>query len=225
MEKRTVKLYQLPYSHFSAKVRIVLLEKGMQVDYPDIPSEAGDALDQYRLINPTGKVPCLIDGDFAVGEGEVIAEYLDGQYPEVPMLPEGEQQKARSRWLSRYHDLYVAPQVTVLFLLTMEASPEPEKIADEVEKLFSVLDILESVIEPSPYFFGDRFCLSDASHFLSFWYSLFLCEKFEHPLPSERFGKLTRWYNEVCQRESAAEVLRVCREFHGLDTTELERAA
>jgi len=139
-----MKLYQLPYSHFSAKVRIVLIEKGLPVEYPDLPDQSGPEADQYRSINPTGKVPCLIDGDFVVGESEVIAEYLEGQYPDIPMLPQGEQQKARSRWLSRYHDLYVAPQVTVLFLMTMDETVTETKIDTEVKKLFEILDVLES---------------------------------------------------------------------------------
>lgn len=217
-----MKLYQLPYSHFSAKVRIVLLEKGLQVEYSELPS-ATDA--EYKAINPTGKVPCLVDGDFAIGEGEVIAEYLEGQYPEVPMLPEGQQQLARSRWLSRYHDLYVAPQVTVLFLMTMEENLSSGKIDAEVDKLFEILDVLESVVSPSPYFFADRFCLSDASHVMSFWYSLFLCEKFDKPLTANRFPKLCQWYDAVCTRKSVVEVIDICRQFHGLDGKELEQAA
>jgi len=220
-----MKLYQLPYSHFSAKVRIVLIEKGLPVEYPDLPDQSGPEADQYRSINPTGKVPCLIDGDFVVGESEVIAEYLEGQYPDIPMLPQGEQQKARSRWLSRYHDLYVAPQVTVLFLMTMDETVTETKIDTEVKKLFEILDVLESAITPAPFFFGERFCLSDASHFLSFWYSLFLCDKFSQPVSSERYPKLSQWFNTACQRQSASEVLDICREFHGLDSAVLEKAA
>ena len=221
-----MKLYQLPYSHFSAKVGIVLLEKGLQVDYPAIPDASSkEEAEIYKKINPTGKVPCLVDGDFAIGESEVIAEYLEGQYPDVAMLPVSEKDQARSRWLSRYHDLYVAPQITVLFLMSLEEDLSEDEITSEVNKLFDILDVLENAVVPAPYFFGNRFCLCDASHFLSFWYALFLCEKFSTPLAAERFPKLVEWYRAASQRDSTVEVLSNCRNFHGLDDIAMEQAA
>ena len=49
---------------------------------------AGDRLkDAYLKINPNGKIPALIDNSRIIYESTTIAEYLDEQYPKLPLMP------------------------------------------------------------------------------------------------------------------------------------------
>ena len=82
----TITLYQFPYSHYCARVKIILAEKGIPYDAPVISFEwAGSAAG--RAINPLGKVPFLVDGEVRLGESDVIAVYLDEAYPAPSMMP------------------------------------------------------------------------------------------------------------------------------------------
>ena len=59
-------------------------------------------------LNPYAKVPVLVDDDTVVYESNIIDEYLEEKYPEVPLMPKDLRQKARVRiWMdysnSRLH--------------------------------------------------------------------------------------------------------------------------
>jgi len=205
-----MKLYQLPYSHFSSKVRIVLLEKSINVEYPEIPGE-NPSSDEYHAISPTGLVPSLIDGRVKLSESEVIVEYLEEQYPDVRMLPIGADRRAQSRWLSRIHDLRIAPQLSVLFKNIFDDKADGTRIADDLETLYTELDLVESAITPTPYFFGNQFGLSDANYALSFWYATVLTEIQGDSFPIARFPRLSDWFSDAWLRPSVFEVLKDCK--------------
>lgn len=70
------------YSH---QVRIVLAEKGVNVDIhyvtPDNMPE-----DLYE-VNPYGNVPTLIDRELGLYRANIINEYLDERFPHPPLMP------------------------------------------------------------------------------------------------------------------------------------------
>ncbi|MBX2823853.1 MAG: glutathione S-transferase family protein [Gammaproteobacteria bacterium] len=210
-----MKLYQLPFSHYSAKVRIMLLEKRLIVELPEIPGGSTDS-EEYRQINATGLVPCLVDGDVMLGESEVIAEYLEEAYPAISMLPVSAAIRARSRWLSRMHDLQIAPQLSLLYGLSLEENRNNDVINSELAQLHLRLDMIEQAISPEPYFFGDQFGISDASYVLSTWYAMILSEMFGEPLTEERYPKLIEWFDSVSARTSAMTVLMDCKRALGM---------
>jgi len=211
-----MKLYQQPYSHYSAKVRIILLEKSIDHQLPPIPGE-GQSDPLYRAINPTGLVPCLVDEELVLGESEVIAEYLNERVVEPAMLPGNASQNAQSRWLSRTHDLYLAPVLSQMFGHTLADKPDASAIDASIESLNSTLASIEQRVSPSPYFFGDRFCISDASLCLSFWYAIGLSEQLGAPIRDENFPKLFAWFEAVSKRESVTKVIHDCKVALGID--------
>ena len=202
-----IDFYQLPFSHFSAKVRIVLLEKNLDVHCPpmrvkDLKSEA------YLAINPLGKVPFLIDGDVKLGESEVIVEYLNEQYPHPPLMPSTPAKRAKGRYLSRLHDLYLAPQLSVLFRGLMAGKQNDPSKLTEIDKLHDIIDMIEKEIQPEPYFLGEQFNLCDAAYVLSYYYILFLTEQYGHHInPQTQMPKLSGWFDHVKQRHSAQIIL------------------
>ena len=202
-----MKLYQLPYSHYSAKVKIVLNEKGIVFDMPDLaPSWLKS--DEWLTINPLGKVPYLEHDGFGIGESEVIVEYLEEVFPQPAMLPVDPRQRAESRWLSRFHDLYLGPQLSTLYFALSDGRAQQPDFAVEVDRLYQLLDILESRISPSPFFFGVNFGLADASYCLSYKYILMLSTAHGRPVdPAKVIPKLGDWFAHASQRPSVAAVI------------------
>lgn len=202
-----MKLFQFPHSHYSAKVKIALLEKGLAFDAPAFTS-AYPKSPEFLALNPLGKFPFLQDGDFGVGESEVIVEYLEDRYPLPALLPATPEGRARSRWISRFHDLYLGPQLSTLYFgLSDGRAADPAFASAEVDKLHELMALLESRVNPAPYFLGEQFTLADASLVLSFWYVGLLSKAYKKTVLDTDIPKLAQWFAAVQQRASAAHVL------------------
>src|SRR3990167_3455684 len=96
--KRTImSLYSDSDDIYSHQVRIVLAEKGVNVDIISIKkNEISDAL---LAQNPYGTVPTLIDRELVLYEARIIMEYLDERFPHPPLLPVYPVASAESRKL------------------------------------------------------------------------------------------------------------------------------
>ncbi len=70
------------YSH---RVRIVLAEKGVNVDILHI--DPNNPPEDLVSLNPYCTVPTLVDRDLVLYEPLVIMEYLDERFPHPPLLP------------------------------------------------------------------------------------------------------------------------------------------
>lgn len=109
-----MKLYQSTFSPFAARCRIVIYAKGIsEVEFAEPPG--GKSTEEYKRINPTGKVPALdLDGKVLV-ESEVICEYFEDRYPSPALLPESALDRAQVRLLARVIDLYVGPSLNSMY--------------------------------------------------------------------------------------------------------------
>lgn len=99
-----MRLVDAPRCPYCARVRIVLAEKKLEfetveVDLSDRPQWL------VELNSPRGAVPVLDDG-FVLPESEVIMAYLEERYPEPPLLPAGNAERAQARLLvHRFNEL------------------------------------------------------------------------------------------------------------------------
>lgn len=86
----------------SLKLRLVLAEAG--ADYEYIPVYLGNKQQlkpAFLALNPHGKVPVLVDGDFALPESDAILWYLGEKYPDAKLLPPGDGTDATHRARAR----------------------------------------------------------------------------------------------------------------------------
>src|ERR1700674_4975054 len=87
-EEDMLKLYENPLSGYVQKVKIALLEKG--IEFEALPADglmAGTAGGAFVEANPRAEVPALMDGDFKVFDSTVILEYLEDKWPNPPLFP------------------------------------------------------------------------------------------------------------------------------------------
>jgi glutathione S-transferase len=131
-----MRLYSGPISLFSAKVRVVLAEKGIDYERIEVGYSFKDAYlphhpDVDRL-NPHGKVPVLVDGDLVVYDSTLINEYLEERHPEPALFPRDLAARARCRQLEAYGDEVLFPHVWTLIeeiiYATPESPPNPERV-------------------------------------------------------------------------------------------------
>lgn len=96
------------YSYFRSsaayRVRIALNLKGLA--YRTLPVHLlRDGGEQhrpaYRAVNPAGLVPALEDRGHTLTQSLAILEYLEEQYPQTPLLPQGSAERARVRAIAQ----------------------------------------------------------------------------------------------------------------------------
>jgi glutathione S-transferase len=97
-----LELYQFELSQFSEKVRLVLDYKGLAYSKIEVVPGVGQ-LELFRM-SGQGKVPVLKDGNTIIADSTSIALYLDGLYPDRPIIPTDPQQKATCLLLEQWAD-------------------------------------------------------------------------------------------------------------------------
>jgi len=97
-----VTLYEIPISPYAQKVKLALLEKGIQFS-AQVPSlDAPDP--EFVSFSPRLEVPAFVDGEVRLFDSSVILEYLEDRWPEPPLLPRGAAERARVRTLEEICD-------------------------------------------------------------------------------------------------------------------------
>lgn len=93
-----MKLYSFWRSSASYRVRIALNLKGLQVEYVPVHlvRDGGEQnAPAYRALNPQGRVPLLVDGDFRLGQSMAILDYLESRQPRPALVPADARERAR----------------------------------------------------------------------------------------------------------------------------------
>ena len=95
-----VTVYGINLSTFTRKVRLALLEKG--IDHRLEVAPMGSP--KVRALHPLGKIPVIEDRGAVIPDSSVIVAYLERAYPERPLYPSDALQLARALWLEEYAD-------------------------------------------------------------------------------------------------------------------------
>lgn len=152
--KRTImSLYSDNDDVYSHQVRIVLAEKGVNVDI--MPTKTGEATSDLLAVNPYGTVPTLIDRDLVLYEARIIMEYLDERFPHPPLLPVYPVARAETRKMMHRieHDWYCL----------LQQINKGDNVESARELLHESLISLEPIFADKPFFLSDEFSLLDCA--------------------------------------------------------------
>jgi glutathione S-transferase len=77
-----MKLYGFAGSPRTWKVRAVASHLGIPLEFEQLdPTKGETRTPQYLALNPTGRTPTLVDGDFVLWESDAIMQYLASKKP------------------------------------------------------------------------------------------------------------------------------------------------
>ena len=128
------------------------------VEIPTEPPTSDTHSPEFRKVNPLGKVPVLIDGDFVLPESAAICEYLEDKLPGRSIWPLDLQARARARMLCEIIDLYLFMDMCNCFFPDM--APGPFKGAPE--RVATWLDAIEFYLRPdSRWLAGEQPSMAD----------------------------------------------------------------
>jgi glutathione S-transferase len=162
-----LKLCGFRISNYHNKVRIVLLEKGIEFeeDHACTPKQT----DEYLARSPMGKAPFLeLDGGRRLSESQVICEYLEEAYPQKPLLPRDPFERAKVRELITYIEWYTEMVARRLYgQAFFGKGPVSDGAKQAVEaELMKGLRALKGVVRFEPFIAGTMLTLADCAAFV-----------------------------------------------------------
>lgn len=161
-------VYEHPLSPYAQKVKIALLEKGIEFDAktPDAIG-SGDAGTDFNAISPRGEVPVLVDDDVRIFDSTVILEYIEDRWPEPPMLPADPAERARVRMLEDAMDTHYEAinwgLSEVVHFARAEGHLKDAMLARAADQLDAWFAWLEGQLGTRPWFNGENFGWGDLS--------------------------------------------------------------
>lgn len=205
-------LYDAPISPSPRRARMLLAEKGVEIETRQIDMTSAEHLsEEFLALNPRATVPVLItDAGKALTENIAIAAYVEEKFPEPPLMGEGAEEKASVlMWNSicetqgftaaaetlRNSDAYKAGRA-VTGPVNFERIPELAERGRQRIDLFH--NMLEERLTQSAYLASERFTVADITGFI-------VCEfmrMIKIPVP-ETHSAVLAWYEAIKARPSA----------------------
>ena len=119
---------------------------------------------EYLKINPNGKVPTLVDGDFRLFESMAINIYLATKHNKNGFMPASlEDQALVNQWSFWGMTEVEKPLLTVLIDMFMTAPDKrkPDAVADALKALPKPFGVLNGELDGRQYLLGSTFTVAD----------------------------------------------------------------
>jgi glutathione S-transferase len=147
--------------------RALWVAKELGLDYEHFPIEIGDAgarTPDFLAINPNGRLPVIVDGDFVLFESLAITMYLGKKHSAGKLYPGTLEGEARTWQWSLWAVTEVDRGVNIWSLHTVRL-PEAERDAGKREEALKVLvapfKVLDAAVAKQPFLLGNDFTVAD----------------------------------------------------------------
>ena len=197
-----IKLYTFPPSTNSRKVRIALLEKGLEFERINVDlSKQEQKSPEYLKIHPFGQIPALDDEGFIIYDSTVINEYLEDEYPYPSLMPNDSEGRARARLLEDLRDTHFNPYFVHIIheMRKPEGERDNQRIDNAKTEITKCLDRLEAELDGKEYLAG-TFSLADVAFMSNFE----LLDRFGIPVAVDKHKNTAAWIARLKARSSFA---------------------
>jgi len=165
-------LYSTPLSANGRKPLAVCRHLGIEADIKIVDVYKGQGrTPAYLSVNPWGKIPTLVDGDFTLWESNAILQYLSEAYGGYRLSSEDSKRRADIlRWLfwesSHWQPAFIAvlaPFVGQLLLSSQTAPSASVDVSWDDERLQPLLRLLDQHLRGRSFICGSELTLADFS--------------------------------------------------------------
>jgi glutathione S-transferase len=203
-----MKLYCFPASPNSWKVRAVAEHLGLplECEFVDLTKGGSHTLD-YLALNPTGRTPTLVDGDFKLWESTAIMQYLASRAPNSLWPDDARTRADIMRWqswqLAHWSKEGCEPLLfeRLVKQILQLGAPDPAVVAKGLDAFNKEAKVLDAHLAKQPYLCGGEITLAD----FSVAAPLFYTERAD--LPVAPYANLRAWFERVsalpCWRKTA----------------------
>jgi len=194
-----LKIYATPLSANGRKVLAVSRELGLTAEIHIVNVYRGEGRTaEYLAINPTGKIPTLVDDDFVLFESNAILIYLAESYGRSRLWSTDSKARGRiAQWLF-WESAHWQPSLTALLSeqvghrLLPQVIPRPRSAVDwNSASIQPSLKTLESTLGAAVFLTGARATIADFS-------VAGMCTYFRVAgFPFHDFPAISRWYARI----------------------------
>ncbi|KWV54288.1 glutathione S-transferase [Bradyrhizobium macuxiense] len=167
------------------------IDAGMQFGQNDQP--------EYLAMNPNGRVPTLVDGDYVLWESNSVMRYLCMAYGHSsPIYPQAPKARAAvDRWLD-WTLSTLQPVDRPVFWALVRTPPEKRDmvhIQKDVDAEGVVWRVIEAQVADRRFIEGDQFTLADIAigAFARRWLGV-------EGVVKPKLANLERWFGDIAQR-------------------------
>jgi glutathione S-transferase len=209
-----MKLYQADLSPFAARVRMQVYAKGLDGNGVELSTPpGGTGSDEYKSLNPTGKIPALDTGTRVLPESEVICEYLEDVFPTPALRPESAEDRAQARLLSRFVDIYLYPRMAPLYGQLDPGSRDEAFVAEGMAALDEGLAIAERLLtdggyQGGPFAVGKSLSLADCALVTGFFFTNAVLPMLGRSPALAGFELLSDYWNAASAEPVATRILQ-----------------
>jgi len=191
-----MKLYASLTSPYARKVRICLIEKGL--DYDFIVETPSDPQANVVRLNPLGKVPLLqCDDGEVVFNSPMIVEYIDS-LGGMNLIPATARRLHVQRWHALGDGIVDAVVARMLELRRATEHQDAAIIQKQETKVAAALDFADEHYQGGGFLEADQFSLADIAFAVALEYIDF---RYPHDWRSKH-PRLAQWLSDINQRPS-----------------------
>jgi glutathione S-transferase len=197
-----IKLYTFPPSTNSRKVRIALIEKGLEFERISIDLTKREQKNpDYLKVHPFGQIPALDDEGFVVYDSTIINEYLEDEYPYPPLMPSDSEGRARARMMEDFRDAHFNPYFVHIIQESRkpEAERDNQRIENAKDEITKAFDRIEAELQGRDYLTG-AFSLAD----VAFMANVELLDRFAIAVDPVKYKNTVGWIARLKARPSFA---------------------
>ncbi len=197
-----IKLYTFPPSTNSRKVRIALIEKGLEFERISVDLTKREQKNpDYLKVHPFGQIPALDDEGFVVYDSTIINEYLEDEYPYPPLMPSDSEGRARARMMEDFRDAHFNPYF--VHIIQESRKPEGERDTQRIDnakaEIAKAFDRIEAELQGRDYLTG-AFSLAD----VAFMANIELLDRFGIVVDPIKYKNTVGWIARLKARPSFA---------------------
>jgi GST-like protein len=179
----------------SLKPVIALEELGLEYKLSPVDLRKGEQRgESFRVMNPNGKVPVMVDREITLSESAAILLYL--AEAEGKLLPSDPASRARAYEQLFFHASGVSPAYLQAFLIGMQKDPPAEAKERAFKEVDRVLGVIDQILAHRTFMAGEEYSIADIAHFGWLWRSQAVGVNFDI------FPNVGRWYQDVNRRPS-----------------------
>lgn len=192
-------LYTTPLSANGRKVLALIQHLGLEPEIHWVNVYRGEGRrPEYLAIHPSGKIPCLVDGDFVLWESNAILQYVSEAYGGFRLSSRDAKQRADiARWLF-WEAAHWQPALTAVLAdfvghrLLPDILPEPSRPPDWGDpQLGAQLDLVSRHLAGRSFLVGEELSIADIG--VAGMTTYFRAAGF----PFERFPALGAWVERI----------------------------
>ena len=187
-----LKFYYKKLSLYSRPVWIALLEKQLPFESIELNLNGDQWQQEFIAINPFGRIPVLIDDDFAIYECLSILDYLELQYPTPALLPK----ESKISTIVRMSEMLAIHELIPAMLTLIRVTDNQNTIERANRQITAMLSFLEKHLTGKTYIAGKQFSLAEiVAGSIIIWLPYL-------NIPLSNYPNVELWSNQLMQRPS-----------------------